>query len=79
MPFHLPPVNCEGEGGNPDVNDLKLVKAGLCNVNALISGAVNCGLAIQGNSDLPSSDVVKAAENVEEAQSAQDPCEFTPT
>ena len=61
------------------MNDLKAVEAGLCNVNALISGALNCGLTIQGDGDLPSSDVVKAAENVEEAQSAQDPCEFTPT
>ena len=78
MPFCPPPVNCEGEGGNLGVNDLKVVKAGLCNVNALISGALNCRLTVQGDSDLTSSDVVKAAENVKEAQSAQDSREFTP-
>ena len=60
------------------MNDLKAVKAGLCNINALISGVVNCGLAIQGDGDLPGSDVVQAAENVKETQSAKDLCKFTP-
>ena len=60
------------------MNHLKAVKAGLCKVNASISGALNCRLAVQGNCDLPSSDVVETAEDVKETQSAQDPCEFTP-
>ena len=61
------------------MNNLKAFEAGLCNVNALISGVLNCRLAVQGNSDLSSSDAVKAAENVKEAQSAQDPHKFTLT
>ena len=61
------------------MNDLKAVQAGLCNINVLVSGTVNCRLAIQGDSDLPGSDVMKVAENVKEAQSVQDPCKFTPT
>ena len=55
------------------MNDLKVVEAGLCNIDALVSGTVNCGLTVQDNGDIPSSDVMKVAENVKEAQSAQDP------
>ena len=60
------------------MDNLKAIEAGLCKVNMLVSGALDDGLAVQGNGDPPGSDVVEAAENVEETQGAQNPCKFAP-
>ena len=40
------------------MDDLKAVKAGLGKVDALVSGALDCELAVQGDCDPPGSDVV---------------------
>ena len=76
MPFHPLPVNSKGKGVWSGVDDLDSVKAWLCKIDARVSGAVNCGFTIQGDSDLSGRDVALSAEDVKEAEGAQDPRKF---
>ena len=76
--LHPFPVNCDGEGRNPGMNDLKAIEAGLCEVNVPVSGALDGGLTVQGDRDPSGSDVMEATEEIKEAQGAQNSRKFTP-
>ena len=57
------------------MNDLDVVKTGLCCIDVLVFGTVHRQLAVQSNGDHSGSDIlagVQKAENVKEAQGAWD-------
>ena len=60
------------------MDDWKAIEAGLCEVNVPVSGALDGGLAVQGDRDPSGSDVMEATEDVKEAQGAQNSRKFTP-
>ena len=79
VPLHPLPVNGKGERVNSGVCDLDVVKTWLCDINVLVLGAGNCGFSVQGCSDFSGHDVVLLAEDIKEAEGAQDPRKFSAT